>query len=156
MNEEKPDPTDRSPIEIAHGALQGTIAAMAMTGMRAFTISTGLVGEPPPRKILRQKSGGLFRVTSKKKRRTVQELMHWAYGASGGALFATLPDDLKKKHWFGPLYGFAMWMGFEFVQAPLMGLDENKKRRPLERVALIVDHLLYGLVLSETRRRPRT
>jgi hypothetical protein len=41
------------------------------------------------------------------------------------------------------------------VQAPLMGLDQAKKARPVERVALGVDHLIYGLVLSETRPRPR-
>ena len=36
-----------------------------------------------------------------------------------------------------------------------MGLKQAKQLRPLERVALALDHLLYGLVLSETRRRPR-
>ncbi len=160
MNEEErgarsPMGDEQSVGEIAHGALRGTIAAMAMTGMRAFTISTGLVGEPPPRKILREKSKGLFRVVPKKKRRAVQELMHWGYGASGGAAFAALPDNVRKRPWFGPVFGFVMWMGFEFVQAPLLGLEKNTKLRPLERGALIADHLLYGLVLSETRRRPR-
>ena len=128
---------------------------MAMTGMRAFTVSVGLVDEPPPRAILRQKSKGVFRAAPKKKRRAFQELMHWGYGATGGAAFAALPDDVKKRAWFGPLYGVVLWVTFEFVQAPLMGLKQAKEFRPLERVALIVDHLLYGLVLSETRRRPR-
>ena len=153
--EDRTSTEERSAEEIAHGALRGTIAAMAMTGMRAFTISTGLVGEPPPRKIIRQKSKGVFRFVAKKKRRAVQELMHWGYGATGGAAFAALPDNVKKKAWFGPLFGFVMWMGFEFVQAPLMGLEKKTKLRPMERAALVVDHLLYGLVLSETRRRPR-
>ena len=36
-----------------------------------------------------------------------------------------------------------------------MGLDQAKKARPVERVAFAVDHLIYGLVLSETRPRPR-
>jgi hypothetical protein len=36
-----------------------------------------------------------------------------------------------------------------------MGLDQAKKARPVERAALAVDHLMYGLVLSETRRRRR-
>ena len=61
MNEHEQDAA-AEPSEVAHGALRGVIAAMAMTGMRAFTISVGLVDEPPPRAILRQKSKGLFRV----------------------------------------------------------------------------------------------
>ncbi len=141
--------------EIAHGAMRGVIAAMAMTGLRAFTISAGWVDEPPPRAILRQKSKGMFRVAPKKQRRMVQELMHWGYGATGGAAFAALPDRIKRRAWFGPIYGLGLWASFEFVQAPIMGLDQAKSVRLLERPALIADHLLYGLVLSETRRRPR-
>ena len=53
------------------------------------------------------------------------------------------------------LYGLVILAGFELVQAPLLGLKQAKELRPLERVALAADHLLYGLVLSETRRRPR-
>ena len=152
MNEESGG-DGQSVGEIAHGAMRGVIAAMAMTGLRAFTISVGWVDEPPPRAILRQKSKGLFRVASKKKRRAVQELMHWSYGATGGAVFAALPDKVRKRAWFGPLYGLALWASFEFVQAPLLDLKQAKRVRLLERPALIVDHLLYGLVLSETRRR---
>ncbi len=154
MNEEQQG-SGQSLGEIAHGAMRGVIAAMAMTGLRAFTISAGWVDEPPPRAILRQKSKGLFRAAPKKKRRAFQELMHWGYGATGGAAFAALPDHIKKRAWFGPIYGVLLWAGFEFVQAPLLGLDQAKKVRLLERPALIADHLLYGLVLSETRRRPR-
>ena len=51
------------------------------------------------------------------------------------------------------MYGILIWIGFEAVQAPLMGLKQAKKLRPVERVALAVDHLLYGFVLSETRRK---
>ena len=152
MNEESSGPEVG---EVAHGVLRGVIAAMAMTGLRAFTISVGWVDEPPPKAILRQKSKGRFRMAPKKKRRAIQELMHWAYGATGGAVFAALPDPIKKRAWFGPIYGVLLWASFEFVQAPLMDLKQAKRVRLLERPALILDHLLYGLVLSETRRRPR-
>ncbi len=141
--------------DIAHGALRGVIAAMSMTGMRSFTVSTGLVDEPPPRAILRQKSKGLFRVMPKRFRRAGQELFHWGYGAVGGAAFAILPDKVRMQAWSGPAYGLLIWVGFEVAAAPALGLAQAKKPRPVDRVALAVDHLLYGLVLSETRSRPR-
>ncbi len=55
----------------------------------------------------------------------------------------------------GPAYGLVILLAFELVQAPLMGLKQAKELRPLERLALAADHLLYGFVISETRRRPR-
>jgi len=146
---------DRTAGQVAHGTMRGVIAAQAMTGMRALTISLGLVDEPPPRAILRQKSMGIFRFVPTRRRRTVQELMHWGYGAAGGAAFAALPDRVRRRAWFGPLYGLVVWLGFELAQAPLMDLKQAKNLRPAERLALAADHLLYGFVLSETRRRAR-
>jgi hypothetical protein len=128
---------------------------MAMTGMRAFTVSLGLVEEPPPRAIARQKSKGLFRLVPRKQRRAGVELMHWGYGAAGGALFGALPQDVRQKAWAGPIYGMVLLFGFEAVQSPLLGLEQAKKPRLVERLALAADHGLYGLVLSEFRERPR-
>ncbi len=145
---------DHSVAHVAHGAMRGVVAAMAMTGLRAMTISLRMVDEPPPRAILRQKSRGLFRLAGKRNRRALQELMHWGYGAAGGAGFAALPPEVRRRAWVGPVYGILIWIGFEAVQAPLIGLKQAKKLRPVERVALAVDHLLYGFVLSETRRLP--
>ena len=81
--------------------------------------------------------------------------MHWGYGAVGGAVFAMLPESLRLRRWAGPVYGLVLWLSFELVQAPLLGLDQAKKARPVERAAFAVDHLMYGLVLTETRRRAR-
>ena len=89
------------------------------------------------------------------RRRAAIELAHWGYGAAGGAAFAALPEALRRRAWAGPIYGFATWLGFELALAPALGLSQATKPRPLERPALAVDHLLYGFVLSETRRRPQ-
>lgn len=91
---------------VAHATLRGAVAAMAMTGMRVCTIGLGIVEEPPPQAIFRQRAKGLLRLVPRKRRRATVELAHWSYGAAGGA-------------------------------------------------ALAADHLLYGLVLSEFRQRPR-
>jgi hypothetical protein len=34
--------------EVAHATLRGAVAAMAMTGMRAFTVDLGIVEQTPP------------------------------------------------------------------------------------------------------------
>jgi hypothetical protein len=83
------------------------------------------------------------------------ELFHWSYGAAGGMGFGALPDGVRGRAWAGPAYGLGAWTAFELVLAPVLGLRQATRPRPVERLALAGDHLLYGLVLSETRSRPR-
>ena len=138
------------------GALRGAVAAMAMTGMREFTRHAGLLAEPPPESIVRRMTLiGRFRRVERGPRRARVELLHWTYGAAAGAIFAALPRGWRHRAWAGPLYGLAVWGGFELGVAPALGLWQAGRRRPLDRLALIADHLLYGFVISEPRGRPR-
>jgi hypothetical protein len=141
--------------EVAHAALRGAIAAMAMTGMRAFTVDLGIVEQTPPQAILKQHARGLIHRVPRGRRRAAVELAHWAYGAGGGAAFAALPAGVRRRPWAGPAYGLAVWLGFEVCLAPVLGLKRAREPRAAERVALAADHLLYGLVLSEIRARPQ-
>ena len=70
-------------------------------------------------------------------------------------MFGALPRGLRRRAWAGPVYGLAVWLGFEMGIAPALGLSQAKRVRLVDRLALAADHLLYGLVLSEGRRRPR-
>ena len=140
---------------LAHGAVRGTIAAMAMSGVRELTQSAGLVEKPPPDKIIGEQAGGLIRKVPEERRAAVVELLHWGYGAGGGVAFGALPAGLRLRRWSGPVYGLATWLGFELALAPLLGLSQGPRKGVRERVALALDHLLYGFVLSETRRRPQ-
>jgi hypothetical protein len=139
--------------DVAHAAMRGVVGAAAMTGMRALTVSLGLVEKPPPKAIADKSL--LSRVIPRKKRRAAIELMHWTYGAKGGAIFGLLPEDVRRRAWAGPVYGIVLWLGFELVIAPMLGLKHAKKVRPVESLALAADHALYGFVLSELRRRPQ-
>lgn len=141
--------------EVAHAALRGWVAAMAMSGMREFTVAAGIVKQTPPQAIAKQRARGVVRHVPRGRRREVVELAHWAFGASGGAAFGVLPDSIRRRAWAGPAYGLLVWLAFETVAAPALGLSHAKKLRPVERIALAVDHLLYGLVLSEGRSRPQ-
>ena len=141
--------------EIAHAALRGTIAAMAMSGMRVVTVNLGIVKETPPQQIMRQRARGVLKLVPRKRRRTAIELAHWSFGAGSGVLFGMLPDEIRRRPWVGPLYGLSVWLGFELGLAPALGLSHAKAPRPAERLGTALDHVLYGLVLSEFRARPQ-
>jgi len=143
--------------EIAHAGVRGAIAAMAMTGMRVVTVELGLLKESPPQGIVRQRARQLISQAPRRHRRAIVELAHWGYGGAGGIGFALLPRSVRsRRRWAGPIYGLLIWLGFELGLAPLLGLREARERRLVERAALAADHLLYGLVLSEIRARPRS
>lgn len=143
----------RLPSRLAEGALRGAVGAMAMTGLREMTRNVGLLEEPPPEAIVRQKlRRGRRSVVRHGPRRAQVELLHWGYGAAAGAVYATLPARLRRHVWAGPAFGVLVWGGFEIALAPLLGLSQARRLRVLDRLALAADHLLYGLVLSESRR----
>jgi hypothetical protein len=128
---------------------------MAMTGMRVLTTELGLVEQPPPQAVSRQRARGLrtlLRRAPRKQRRGLVEVAHWAFGAGGGAAFGALPRTVRRRRWAGPAYGLAVWLGFELGIAPVLGLTQAKRARLVDRLALAGDHLLYGVVLSEMRR----
>jgi hypothetical protein len=146
------------PGEMLYGAARGAVGAMAMTGMRVLTTELGLVEQTPPQAVGRQRARGaraLLRRAPRKHRRALIEVAHWAFGAGGGAAFGALPGAMRRRPWAGPVYGLAVWVGFEMGIAPALGLRQAKRVRLVDRLALAADHLLYGLVLSGTRRGAR-
>jgi hypothetical protein len=144
--------------DVLSGAACGTIGAMAMTGMRVLTTELGLVEQTPPQALGAQRARGvraLLRRAPRKQRRGLLEAAHWTFGAAGGAAFGALPRPMRRHPWAGPAYGLMVWLGFELGIAPALGLSQAKRARPVDRIALAADHLLYGLVLSATRRAPQ-
>lgn len=144
--------------EMLYGAARGAVGAMAMTGMRVLTTELGLVEQTPPQAVGRQRARGarkLLRRAPRKHRRALIEVAHWAFGAGGGAAFGALPGAVRRRPWAGPVYGLVVWVGFEMGIAPALGLRQAKRVRLVDRLGLAADHLLYGLVLSGTRRGAR-
>jgi hypothetical protein len=144
--------------DVLRATARGAVGAMAMTGMRVLTSELGLVEQTPPEAVSRQRARGaraLLRLAPHKQRRGLVETAHWAFGAGGGAVFGALPRTVRRRPWAGPVYGLVVWLGFELGIAPVLGLSQAKRVRPVDRMALAADHVLYGLVLSEMRRRPR-
>ncbi|TQM55557.1 hypothetical protein FHU43_0332 [Halopolyspora algeriensis] len=135
--------------------MRGAIAAMSMSGMRTFTVHMGLLGETPPETIVGEHGPQALRSLSEDSREVVVELLHWTYGAGGGAVFGSLPDAVRQRPWAGPVYGMVLWFGFQTVLARLLDLPQEGGRSVRERIALVLDHALYGAILSELRRRPQ-
>jgi hypothetical protein len=134
--------------EIIHAKLRGVVGAMAMTGVRVVAVHAGLIREDPPSRLMRKRRG-------RRRSRTVVELVHWSMGGAFGIVYGLLPEGLRRRAWSGPLYGLLVWMGFDAVIAPALGLTERDWPKGRERAVFVADHLLYGFVLSEMRARPR-
>jgi hypothetical protein len=132
--------------------LRGTIAAMAMSGMRRATTGFGLVRAVPPEDVFERGAPELLAEIPVERREAAIELAHWAFGAAAGAAFGLLPRRAREPKWTGPAYGLGIWALFEAVGAPLLGLRRPRERPVSERAALAADHVLYGLIVSG---RPR-
>lgn len=143
---------------IAAGLVRGVVAAMTMSALRQVTTGLGLVDQTPPDAILKQRAlGPLVRLPRlahfvATRQVALVELAHWTYGAGGGAAFALLPRSVLRREWVGPAYGAATWAAFELSIAPILGLDQAKQVRAVERLMFAGDHVLYGIVLAGDRR----
>ncbi|WP_218824587.1 hypothetical protein [Asanoa hainanensis] len=126
------------------------IAAMAMSGLRRMTTALNLVGQTPPESILREGAPAVFYRVPVERRAALVEAMHWSYGALGGAMFGLLPRRLRRHPLAGPVYGLVFWTGFQFVIAPVFGLPQSRRVHPAEVLALLGDHVLYGVVVASS------
>jgi hypothetical protein len=141
---------------IRRTAMRGVIGAMAMTGMRQVSTSLGMVKQTPPESVAAHATSGRSRYGMARRapeeavrRRTAGiELLHWLYGAGGGALYGVLPHRLRRTTWAGPIYGVILWGLFETTVAPVIGVTQRESHGPAEKLALLADHILYGLVLG--------
>jgi len=146
--------SNERPERMMSGVVRGTVAAMTMSALRQVTTGLGLVEQTPPDAILKERAFALIvrkpRLAFFLARRQVAvvELAHWVYGAGGGAAFALLPRSFLEKQWAGPAYGLATWAVFELSIAPVLGLEQATKIRPVERLMFAMDHLLYGVILA--------
>jgi hypothetical protein len=137
---------------VGEGAARGVVGAMAMTGMRTLAKGLGLLRETPPEEIAGRGAPRLLGRIPPEHRLAAVQLAHWLQGAAAGAAFGALPTALRGRAWSGPAYGLAIWVVFETVLTPLLGL-RGEERRASERLLIAADHVLYGLVVAA---RPRS
>jgi hypothetical protein len=140
---------------VIHSIFRGIVGAMAMTAVRQLASEARVIREDPPARMARKQAKGALRSVPRRKRGAVVELIHWAMGAVFGLVFGLLPERIRMRPWAGPAFGFLVWLGFDTVVAPALGLKQRRWPHGAERTIFLVDHLLFGLILTETRSRPR-
>lgn len=123
--------------------------------MRALTTRLGWLEATPPEIISERHAPRLLQRQPRERQESAIVIMHWLYGAAGGAVFGALPARIRLKPWAGPAFGAVVWLGFELGIVPLLGLRMYTPSSVRQRAVRAVDHLLYGAVLSELRRRPQ-
>lgn len=127
---------------------RGLVGAMTMSALREVTTSLGLLREAPPETMVREGTPDAVSALPQGTRQALTELMHWTYGAGGGAAYGLLPERLRKRPVLaGTVYGLGVWSVFEVALAPLLGV-RNPQGRVVGRVVLALDHVLYGLVVA--------
>jgi hypothetical protein len=140
---------------VIHATFRGVVGAMAMTGVRTLAQHAGMIREDPPARVARKQAKGLLRSVPRRRRGVVVELIHWGMGAAFGFVFGLLPERVRLRPWAGPAFGLGVWLGFDTAVAPALGLKQRRWPHGAERTVFLVDHLLFGLILSELRSRPR-
>jgi hypothetical protein len=132
---------------VVRAAARGLVAAMAMTGVRTVTAAIGAEEKSPPEAIV-EKHVPIVQRLPQRHRQALTELAHWAYGAGGGAVFGLLPGRVRTHPAMGPAYGLTVWLSFETVIAPVLGVQHARQHSVLWRAVVALDHILYGIVVA--------
>ncbi len=94
--------------------------------------------------------GLMHRTLSPQKSEFAGMLVHYLFGGSLGAVFATLLHLQKRNSLvFGVLYGLGVWIFADNIMVPLFGFAKSPLRYPLKtHTYALISHLVYGSVLG--------
>lgn len=111
-----------------------------------------------PERLANAISVGLFeRELTKREKEKAGTALHYAYGASMGALYgaaAELAPSVTACE--GTLFGAAVWVAADEGVVPLLGLSKKPTEYPLSIHAYaLASHLVYGLTTEAVRRAVR-
>lgn len=137
---------------MARGAAAGLAATCTMTAVLALTKATGLLGEPPPRKLTRRVLDRLgVRVRGRELDITTL-IAHAGYGAAMGALYALVPGR-RAPIARGSAFGVGVWAASYMGWIPAFGLMRTPKSdRPGRPTSMVLAHLVFGATLGVIER----
>jgi hypothetical protein len=124
-----------------------------MSVAMAMERKLGLLGEPPPRKIVRTLRRRIGIVgTSQGAENAATVAAHWGFGIAAGAVFGWLHGGARGKlrsSLLGAGYGAAVWAASYGGFIPALGiLPPPRRDRPFRPAAMIAAHLVFGSVLG--------
>ena len=140
---------------LAKGLLAGLIGGLVATA--AKTIAEKVYpprthGEPEPPEVLAEKVAG--HELSPTKKAAAAETIHWAFGATAGAVYGALaeyfPSATDKD---GASFGLALATLTHEGALPAMGLSAPPEEQTTrEHASEMASHLMFGVVTETVRR----
>jgi hypothetical protein len=141
-------PIERYALPLAKGALAGTVATVAMSGLMFAAKKARLMGEMPPEKITGRSLDRLGMAHGRRFQDATAAAAHIGFGAAAGTLLGLislrfnppLPPLLQ-----GLLFGTAVWVTSYQGWLPAAGLMPRPKHdQPGRPPSMLAAHWIYG------------
>ena len=136
----------------AVGAVGGAVATLALSATMAAERKLGLLGEHPPKKIVRVARIGSGRIGTSRGEKNLAVLAQWGFGMATGALFGLLHRGslgTARASLLGAGYGAAVWAASYAGWIPTLGIARPSRRdRPGRPTSMVAAHLIFGSVLG--------
>ena len=155
-----------SPAEVARGAVLGLVGGLVASG--AMSIAHRIANDLTPKaavpstpqevdptiKVASAVTRGAGYDLTEKQKRAAGSIVHYAFGASVGALYGALAPMVPRVTWaVGLPFGLAVWLGAHVVTLPALGLADPPTRRPIRQEAAEFGlHGVYGVATELVRR----
>ena len=146
----------RNPHKLLDGAAAGLIATVPMT-LFMLACHTNLPTTQryplPPSLITKRMFGGIAVPGRPAPMPNWASTLaaHFGFGAGTGALFLTVPAQLRRQHSIatGIGYGLCVWTASYLGWVPAMGLMPSATRQPVRRnLMMIAAHVIWGATLG--------
>lgn len=137
------------------GALAGLAATVAMTGVMKLSQKSHLLGETPPRKLVRRTLGRIGLGPRRSGTLTAATTAaHLGFGATMGALFSLMPREARRSPLGGTLFGLGVWAVSYAGVIPALGLMAPPSRDRVGRpTTMALAHVVYGASLRALLNR---
>ncbi|NUW29841.1 hypothetical protein HTZ77_00115 [Nonomuraea sp. SMC257] len=137
---------------LVNGAIGGALATAAMSTVMVAGQRAGLMGDQPPKRIVRAILPGHPR-KPKPGEGVLATAAHFAFGMGSGALFGVLTRGRGRVP-LGVLYGLAIWYGSYAGWVPrLTTLPPAHRDRPGRQAVMAAGHVVYGVALANAVNR---
>lgn len=138
--------------DLAKGTLAGIVATVPMTVAMGLGRRSGLLRRLPPEEITdRLLASAETTMPNREQRQSVAGLVHFATGATLGAIFAAAPQPNQFTHRIalGVTYGLGVYaLNYVGLAPKLHLMPPPSQDRPGRQVTTLAAHLVFGATLG--------